>query len=197
MLKVGLTGGIGSGKSLIAEMFKLLGVPVIHADVTAKYLMEHDEALKAAISKLFGEEVYENGRLNRPFLASLVFKNKQRLEALNALVHPATVAYGKKWFAAQKFPYSIKEAAIFFESGTYVEMDKMIGVYAPADLRLKRAMERDAVSEEEIRKRMQHQMNEEEKMSRCDYVIQNDGTKSIIEQVLELNKVLIEISNCK
>lgn len=190
MLKVGLTGGIGSGKSLIAEMFKLLGVPVMHADATAKYLMEHDENLKAAISKLFGEEVYQNGRLNRPFLASLIFNDKPKLEALNALVHPATVAYGKKWFADQHFPYSIKEAAIFFESGTYVEMEKMIGVYAPVELRLKRAMDRDGVSEEQVRKRMQNQMNEEEKMKRCDYVIQNDGSRSIIEQVLQIHEKL-------
>jgi dephospho-CoA kinase len=190
MLKVGLTGGIGSGKSLITEMFKLLGVPVMHADAIAKYLMEEDKNLKAAIANLFGEEVYQNGRLNRPLLASLVFKDKQKLEALNALVHPATVAYGKKWFAEQKSPYSIKEAAIFFESGTYVEMDKMIGVYAPVELRLKRAVERDSVSEEEVKRRMQNQMDEEEKMSRCDYVIYNDGTKSIITQVLKIHEKL-------
>ena len=187
MLKVGLTGGIGSGKSLIAEMFKLLGVPVMHADATAKYLMEHDENLKAALTKTFGEKVYQNGRLSRPFLASLVFNNTQKLETLNALVHPATVAYSGKWFEKQAFPYAIKEAAIFFESGTYVEMNKMIGVYAPFEMRLKRTMERDGISEEEVKERMQHQMNEEEKMSRCDYVIQNDGSKSIIEQVLEIH----------
>lgn len=190
MLKVGLTGGIGSGKSLIAEMFRLLGVPVMHADAAAKYLMEHDESLKAAIVNLFGEEVYKNGRLNRPFLASLVFNDKQKLDSLNALVHPATVAYGKKWLEEQKASYAIKEAAIFFESGTYAEMDKMIGVYAPVELRLKRAMERDAVSEEEVKKRMQSQMDEEEKMSRCDYVIYNDGSRSVIQQVLELHEVL-------
>jgi len=193
MLKVGLTGGIGSGKSLIAEMFRLLGIPVMQADAAARYLMEEDEDLNAAIAHLFGKEVYQNGRLNRPFLASLVFNNKEKLQALNALVHPATVAYGKKWFAEQKAPYAIKEAAIFFESGTYVEMDKMIGVYAPLELRLKRAMQRDAVTEEEVKRRMQNQMDEEEKMARCDYIIQNDGTRSIIEQVLVLHKVLVEI----
>lgn len=191
MLKVGLTGGIGSGKSLITGMFELLGVPVTHADAAAKYLMEEDESLKASIVNLFGEEVYKNGRLNRPFLASLVFSNKQKLEALNALVHPATVAYGKKWFEEQKAPYVIKEAAIFFESGTYVEMDKMIGVYAPVELRLQRAMERDSVSEEEVKRRMRSQMGEEEKMSRCDYVIYNDGSRSVIQQVLKLHETLM------
>jgi dephospho-CoA kinase len=191
MLKVGITGGIGSGKSLVAEMFKVLGIPVLHADATAKFLMDSDSALKAAIINQFGEEVYQNGRLNRPFLASQVFSNKQKLESLNALVHPATIAYGKKWFDEQRAPYALKEAAIFYESGTYVEMDKMIGVYAPIELRLKRAMDRDHITKEEVEKRMQNQMNEEEKMKRCDFIILNDGSKSIIEQVLEVHELLV------
>lgn len=195
MLKVGLTGGIGSGKSLVAEMFKLLGVPVLHADDTARYLMENDEKLKLAIEQLFGKEVYQNGRLNRPFLASVVFNDKARLEQLNALVHPATIAYGREWAEKQTTPYIIKEAAIFFESGSYRDMDKMIGVYAPAELRLKRAMQRDKTTEAVIRARMDKQMNEEEKMSRCDYVIYNDGTKSIIDQVLFINMTLGKLAN--
>lgn len=197
MLKVGITGGIGSGKSLVAEMFKTLGIPVLHADAAAKFLMNADEALKAAIVDLFGEEVYQNGRLNRPFLSSVIFNDKDKLEALNAVVHPATIAYGKKWFENQHSSYAIKEAAIFYESGTYVEMDIMIGVYAPIEIRLKRAMERDAVAESDIRKRMENQMDETEKMSRCDYIILNDGTKSIIQQVLELHQKLITLARNK
>lgn len=192
MLKVGITGGIGSGKSMIAEMFKVLGIPVLHADETARFLMDTDAVLKAAIVKQFGEEVYKNGRLNRPFLGSQVFNNKQQLESLNALVHPATIAYSKKWFEAQHSVYVIKEAAIFYESGTYIEVDKMIGVYAPMEIRLKRAMERDHVSKEAIEKRMQNQMNEEEKMKRCDFVILNDGTRSVIQQVLEVHAILLK-----
>jgi dephospho-CoA kinase len=191
MLKVGLTGGIGSGKSLVAEIFKLLGIPVLHADDTARYLMEHDDKLKQNIADAFGEKVYENGRLNRPFLASVVFNDPQKLAKLNQLVHPATIAYSNKWAAEQQAPYLIKEAAIFFESGSYKEMDKMIGVYAPYALRLSRAMQRDGASEAEIQKRMDKQMNEEEKMSRCDYIIRNDETVSLIEQVLELHRKLI------
>ena len=194
MLKVGLTGGIGSGKSLVAELFKLLGIPVLHADEIAKYLMEHDEGLKQGISHAFGQQVYENGRLNRPFLASLVFGDATKLETLNRLVHPATIAYSGKWAAQQDTPYIIKEAAIFFESGSYKDMDKMIGVYAPYEVRLQRAMKRDKATEEEIRKRMDRQMNEEEKMSRCDYIIRNDESVSLIEQVLELHqKLLLQI----
>jgi dephospho-CoA kinase len=194
MLKVGLTGGIGSGKSLVAEMFKLLGVPVLHADDTARYLMENDTELKSAIGQLFGKEVYENGRLNRPFLASVVFNDKSRLEQLNALVHPATIAFGQQWAANQTAPYTIKEAAIFFESGSYKDMDKMIGVYAPVEMRLQRAMSRDNATEEVIRQRMDKQMNEEEKMKRCDFIIYNDETKSVIDQVLQLHEELLQLS---
>jgi dephospho-CoA kinase len=194
MLKVGLTGGIGSGKSLVAEMFKLLGVPVLHADDTARYLMEHDTKLKSAIGQLFGKEVYENGRLNRPFLASVVFNDKSKLEQLNALVHPATIAFAQQWAASQTTPYTIKEAAIFFESGSYKDMDKMIGVYAPVEMRLERAMRRDNVTAEVIRQRMDKQMNEEEKMKRCDFIIYNDGTRSVIDQVLSLHQQLLEIT---
>lgn len=194
MLKVGLTGGIGSGKSLVAEMFTLLGVPVLHADDTARYLMEEDAQLKSAIGQLFGKEVYENGRLNRPFLASVVFNDRLKLEALNALVHPVTIAFARQWVLSQTAPYILKEAAIFFESGSYRDMDKMIGVYAPVDVRLRRAMTRDKAGEDVIRKRMDRQMNEEEKMKQCDFVLYNDGSQSVIEQVLNLHRQLLVLS---
>jgi dephospho-CoA kinase len=191
MLKAGLTGGIGSGKSLVAEMFSILGIPVLNADATARFLTDTDAALKAAITVLFGEAIYQNGRLNRPFLASLVFNDKAQLQKLNNLVHPATVAYGQQWFKQQKdVPYVLKEAAIFFESGTYVEMDLMIGVSAPLELRLKRAMERDNITETEVRRRMDNQMDEAEKMKRCDYIIHNDGSQSVIQQVLKIHEAL-------
>jgi len=194
MLKAGITGGIGSGKSLVAEMFRILGIPVLNADDAAKHVMDTDEALKAAILGLFGEEVYQNGRLNRPFLSSVVFSDKEKLQALNALVHPATIAYGKRWMETQQAPYVLKEAAIFFESGSYVEMDKMIGVYAPPELRLERAMERDGADKAAIRRRMASQMDEEEKMRRCDYIIFNDGSRSVVDQVLQLHQALLALA---
>lgn len=194
MFRVGITGGIGSGKSLVAELFHVLGVPVLHADDTAKYLMEHDDELKASIIRHFGEKAYENGRLNRPFLASAVFGKPERLELLNSLVHPATIAWSERWAAAQTSPYTLKEAAIFFESGSYREMDRMIGVYAPEAMRLQRAMQRDGATEAAIRERMARQMNEDEKMSRCDFIIRNDGTQSVIAQVLRLHAELTALA---
>ncbi len=193
MLKVGITGGIGSGKSLIARMFGLLGVPVFNADEAAKYLMVHDQVLKNGLIAAFGQEVYKEGRLNRPFLSSMVFEHAEQLQQLNALVHPAVIAYGKAWMARQTTPYVLKEAALFFESGSFREMDKMIGVFAPEGMRLARATKRDGIGEEQIRKRMVNQMDEEEKMARCDYVLYNDETRSVIQQVRQLHAHLLQM----
>ncbi len=194
-MRVGLTGGIGSGKSLVASFFELLGVPVFRADDEAIYLMEHDPALQSEIIRVFGEKVYEKGRLNRPFLASLVFGNEKQLEILNSIVHPAVIAYGRQWALTQTAPYTIKEAAIFFESGSNKEMDRMIGVYAPESVRIERVMRRDGISDAEVRDRISKQMDDAEKMKRCDYVIQNDGSASVIEQVLSLHERLL--SQCR
>ncbi len=191
MMRVGLTGGIGSGKSLVASLFEILGVPVFRADDAAKYLMEHDAALRKRIIDVFGQDAYKEGRLNRPFLASVVFNDRKLLERLNGIVHPAVIAYGNDWAAKQSAPYTVKEAAIFFESGSYKEMDKMVGVYAPEKIRIERVQQRDGITETEVRARMAKQMNEEEKMSRCDYVIRNDETESLIEQVVGLHGVLL------
>ncbi len=193
-LKVGITGGIGSGKSIVAQVFALLHVPVLNADSIAKHLMDTDEQLKIAISSLLGTEAYKLGKLDRAFVASVVFNQPEKLAALNQLVHPVTIQYSEQWAQQQAAPYVLKEAAIFFESGSYKEMDKMIGVYAPKEMRLARAMKRDNTSEAEILRRLDKQMNEEEKMKRCDFVINNDGTKSVIQQVLDLHNELLQLA---
>lgn len=195
MLKVGVTGGIGSGKSVVCQVFKTLGIPVFDADAAARNLMEQDVALVANIKKLLGDNVYNAGKLQRDKVASLVFNHPQRLQALNALVHPATIAYGAQWIASQQTPYAIKEAAIFFESGSYKEMDAMIGVYAPEELRISRTMKRNNTSRAEVEKRIAQQMNEDEKMKRCDYVITNDDQTAIIPQVLTLHQTLLKKAN--
>lgn len=190
MRKVGITGGIGSGKSTVSKLFTLLGIPVLDADYTAKTLMETDEQVRNQIISAFGEQSYQNGRLNRPFLAQSVFVNPDKLAQLNVIVHPAVIQYSKHWMQAQQnVPYIIKEAAIFFESGSYKEMDIMIGVFTPLEMRIERVMQRNNIAREEVLQRMANQMNEDEKMKRCDYVIYNDGSQSLIQQVEKIDAI--------
>lgn len=191
MLKVGVTGGIGAGKSVVCRVFHTLGIPVFNADDTAKQLMETDPALVTAIQSLFGNNIYMDGRLDRKKLAAIVFEQPALLQQLNELVHPATIAYGNQWMATQTSPYVIKEAAIFFESGSYKEMDVMIGVSAPENIRINRAMQREGMTREKVLQRIASQMDDTEKMSRCDYVIINDDTTAIIPQVLHIHKALL------
>lgn len=191
MLKVGITGGIGSGKTTVCRIFHLLGIPVFYADDAARWLMDHDAALIDVIKALLGPEAYAGGRLDRAVVSSFVFNDPEKLQQLNALVHPAAIRYAAEWMAAQQTPYAIKEAAIFFESGSYREMDVMIGVYAPQELRISRAMERTHATREEILSRVARQMNEEDKMQRCDFVITNDNREAIVPQVLQLHELLL------
>lgn len=195
MLKVGVTGGIGAGKSVVCRVFQTLGIPVFNADDTAKQLMESDPALVTAIQSLFGSNIYIDGRLDRKNLAAIVFEQPALLQQLNALVHPVTIAYGNQWMAAQTAPYVIKEAAIFFESGSYKEMDVMIGVSAPENIRISRALEREGMTREKVMQRIASQMDDAEKMSRCDYVVVNDGGTAIIPQVLNIHQKLLAKSS--
>jgi dephospho-CoA kinase len=192
MLKVGITGGIGSGKSVVCQVFKTLGIPVFSADDAALYVMTHDAVLVQSIKQLLGSESYKDGKPNRPHIAALVFQQPELLQQLNSLVHPATIAYGQQWMETQITPYVIKEAAIFFESGSYKDMDVMVGIYAPKKVRLQRAMQRDGATEEKILQRMANQMDEAEKMRRCDYIIANDNNTAVLPQVLSLHKTLLE-----
>jgi dephospho-CoA kinase len=191
MLKVGITGGIGSGKSTVCQVFRTLGIPVFYADEAARWLMEHDAKIVSAITALLGAEAYTAGKLNRTFVASVAFREPEKLQQLNAITHPATIQYARDWMERQTTPYAIKEAAIFFESGSNKDVDVMIGVYAPAALRLQRAMQRDGATREKIAARMAQQMNEEEKMKLCDYVITNDDVQAVIPQVLAIHQQLL------
>ncbi|MEY4553512.1 MAG: hypothetical protein RL099_1840 [Bacteroidota bacterium] len=188
MLKIGITGGIGAGKSTVAGIFKVLGVPVFDADATAKNILNTDPILREQIAAAFGSETYKNGLLDRKYLATLVFNNPNQLAKLNALVHPATIEAADKW--ASRFTdklYIIKEAALLFEAGTNEGLDYIIGVTAPVELRIKRVMARDQVSREEVLSRMQHQLDDTEKMKRCDFVIDNSDASLVIPQVLALH----------
>lgn len=197
MLRIGLTGGIGSGKTTVAKIFELLGVPVYYADDEAKRIMTGNESLKKEIQKYFGEAAYVNGELNRDFLASKVFNDKGKLELLNSIVHPATLSDADEWFDRQTTPYAIKEAALIFEAGSEKNLEYVIGVHAPAELRIKRSMERDNVSRDKVIERMNRQMDEEEKMKLCDFVLKNDEQELLIPQVLALHEKLVAIADQK
>jgi dephospho-CoA kinase len=198
MLKIGLTGGIGSGKTTVAKVFEVLGIPVYYADEAAKELMHTNELLKQQLILHFGKETYlEGGQLNRKHLSSIVFNNKEKLELLNSLVHPATIADAKEWFSKQQAPYVIKEAALLFESGTAEGLDYIIGVTAPTALRIKRVMERDGVTAEEVKRRMTNQVDEVIKMKLCDFVVHNNEQELLLPQALALHNELIKRSTEK
>jgi dephospho-CoA kinase len=188
MLRIGLTGGIGSGKSVVAGIFETLGIPVYYADHAAKRLMNTDPALKKLVIEHFGEAAYVNDQLDRKYLAEIVFNDREKLDRLNAITHPATMEDAEKWMKKQQTPYCIKEAALLFESGAAGQLDKIIGVYAPQNIRVRRVMERDKVSEAEVMKRIRRQINEEMKMKLCDFVINNNEEELLRPQVLNLHE---------
>lgn len=200
MLRIGITGGIGSGKTTVAKIFEVLGVPVYYADVAAKRLMNEDELLQQNIISHFGSAIFENKQLNRGLLASIVFNDPEKLSLLNSIVHPVTIADAEKWMKqvakadGKETPYAIKEAALLFESGAQKKLDYVIGVNAPYKLRLQRAMQRDNLSKEEIESRMVKQMDETKKMNLCNFIITNDEVQLLIPQVLELHKKLVHSS---
>lgn len=191
MLKVGLTGGMGSGKTTVSQIFQTLGIPVYNADEAARKLMKSDESIRKAIISAFGEESYKGTMLNRSFIISSVLHDDKKLAVLNEIVHPVIISDAEKWLMFQNGAYAIKEAAILFESGADKFLDYVIGVTAPENIRIKRVKERDHRSEKEIREWMMRQMDEKEKISRCDFVISNDGKIPLIPQVLKIHKILL------
>lgn len=194
MLRIGLTGGIGSGKSTVARIFEVLGIPVYDADSASKKLMIENNELKNQIKNSFGKGAYTDGELNRRYLAEQVFSDSQKMALLNSLVHPATIKDAEQWMKKQKAPYLIKEAALIFESGSQKQLDYVIGVKSPLALRLHRTIQRDNVSTEQVKARMEMQMDEAIKMRLCDYVIINDEQQMILPQVLELHEKFLKMS---
>ncbi|RYD51149.1 MAG: dephospho-CoA kinase [Sphingobacteriales bacterium] len=188
MLTIGVTGGIGSGKTTVCRIFEVLGSPVFYADAAAREVMETNLNLRRQIIELLGPETYPNGVLDRKAIAAKVFGVPELLEALNALVHPATaLAWQQFQEEHSEAPYLLKEAAILFESGAHTTVQQTICVTAPEALRLARAMARDNVLEEAIRSRMARQLSEAERNSRCDFVIVNDDVQALLPQVLQLD----------
>ena len=193
MIRVGITGGIGSGKSTVAKVFEVLGIPVYYADDAAKSIMNEDEELQQKIKIQFGEQVYKNGQLNRKALADIVFNDPAKLQLLNALVHPATLKDAELWMEKQTTPYAIKEAALIFESGAQEQLDYVIGVHAPAPLRIQRTIHRDGISRDEVMARMNKQIDETIKLRLCNFVITNDEQQLLIPQVMALHQHLLSL----
>lgn len=197
MLRIGITGGIGSGKTTAAAIFELLGIPVYHADIAARRLMQEDPSLRKSIMEAYGEESYAEGTLNRKYLASIVFHSAEATRKLNELVHPYTLNDSARWMrlqATHHIPYCLKEAALIFESGAEKDLDYVIGVEAPLSIRIARVLKRDHISEEEIKSRISRQMEESDKMKRCDFRLINDEKNLLIPQVIELHEKLLSLA---
>ena len=190
MKRIGLTGNIGSGKTTVASCFEILGIAVFNADKQAKLLMNKDVYLKQSLIAEFGKEVYLDNELNRKYLSKLAFNDDLVLKRLNALVHPVVQNTFEKWSIQQSGAYVIKEAAILFESNTYQSLDAIICISCPEEIRLKRILKRDNLSEKEVRQRMRHQWAEEKKISLSDYVITNDNSCLVMPQILSVHSAL-------
>ncbi len=195
MIKVGITGGIGSGKSIISMAFSKLGIPVYNADISAGILMNNDPNIINGLITKFGRSIYSKSELNRKKLAEIIFTDKEALKYVNGLVHPIVGKDSEKWYLSnQHNPYVIKEAALFFESGSYKELDLIITVTAPLKLRYKRIIERDGITLDQVKKRMENQLSDEEKLKKSDFVIINDDKRSVIDQILFIHQ---QICNSK
>jgi dephospho-CoA kinase len=196
-LAIGLTGGIGSGKSTVARIFEVLGVPVYYADLATRNLVNTDEVLKEKIIAAFGKASYRDDQLDRGYIADIVFQDPEKLNLLNQLTHPATIEHANQWMRKQHVPYAIKEAALIFESGSGAHLDYVIGVSAPLPLRLLRIMKRDHTTREKVLERMSRQIDEGIKMKLCDFVIMNDEQQLLIPQVIALHEQLLSVAKKK
>lgn len=189
---VGLTGGIGSGKTTVAKMFETLGIAVYISDKEAINLVENDPEVRRKITEIFGELAYENGKYNRKYIADIVFKDKDKLLKINEIIHPAVALHFLQWKEKQTSPYVIKEAAILFESGSFRQCDFIITVVAPEEEKIRRVTQRDAVSEENVRLRMKNQWSDAEKIKLSDEVINNINIEETLLKVKEIHSNLIK-----
>jgi len=191
MKKVGVTGGIGSGKSLVCRIFRCLNVPVFSADNEAKTLLETDPEIRLALTGFFGKKLYYSGKLNKKMLAGIIFSDRKNLNIVNNAVHPAVLEQFTKWCTYQtKSAYVIMEAAIIFETGTDSFLDKVINISAPEAIRIERVCNRDSVSKEKVIERINNQLTEKERKEKADINLVNDGKMMLLPQVLEVHKLL-------
>ncbi len=189
MIKVGITGGIGSGKSTICQFFRSIGIPVFEADIEAKKLVSNSESIRYQLKALFGSDIYlPNKTIDRKKLASLIFNSPPLLQKVNNIIHPEVRKYFETWCEKQQTPYIIHEAAIMFESGFYEMMDYTVLVTAPEEIRIQRVMEREKTDADSVRARMEKQWKDEKKAELADFIIRNDGTELVVPQLVKLDK---------
>lgn len=192
MVIIGLTGGIGSGKTTVAKEFEKLGIPVYIADKEAKALMNRSKVIKRKLRALFGEEAYKNDILNRPFLASKIFNDKALLEKMNAIVHPKVASHFNRWLKKQDAIYVLKEVAILFENGSYKDCDYVITVTANQEERISRVIKRDESTRKKVLAIISNQISEEEKIKKSDFVIYNDDLQETIKSVKTTHKKILK-----
>lgn len=198
MLKIGITGGIGTGKTFVCTIFKQFDIPIYNADKAAKELVESDKKLKEKIIDAFGSESYmRTGAYNIEFIRKIIFHDENKKKTINQIIHPAVLNDSQQWFKKmqlQNFPYAIKEAALLFESKSNVDLDKIIVVHAPIELRIQRLMLRDHITESEVLLKINSQQPQDEKVKLADYIIANDDVHPVIPQVYKLHHLLIQLS---
>ena len=192
MKLVGLTGGIGSGKTTISKYFESLGIPVYIADVEAKALMNRSKVIKRKLTALFGNEAYVDGKLNRTFLASKIFNDKALLSKMNSIVHPKVASHFKRWLKKQDAPYILKEVAIIFENNLENQYDLIITIVADENLRIERLLKRDNTSKEKIEAIIKNQLSDTEKIKKSDFVISNNDLETAKQQALKIHKQLLQ-----
>ena len=189
---VGITGGIGSGKSIVARIFKTLGVPVYNSDVRSKELLNTNSKLKSRLIEQFGKEIYTSSGIDRKHFASIIFNDKKLLEISNSIIHPFVKNDFEVWISLQDFPYTIKESAILFETDIYKQLDKIVLVTASEELRIKRVVERDQIPEKVVLERIKNQWEDAKKILLADFIIINDETELLLPQVLKIHQVLLK-----
>lgn len=192
MWNIGITGGIGSGKTTVCKIFELWGIPVYYADKEAKNLLWKNTQVKEKVKELLGTQAYfKNGRPDRAYIAQKIFCDKSYLEGINAIVHPAVRADASQWFQKQKLcfpqiPFALQEAALLVESGSYKKLDKLIVVTCPEHIRIERVMKRDRISEDEVKKKLTNQWPESSKVAVADFIIINDGFHLLLPQIWDI-----------
>ncbi|MGL4364517.1 MAG: dephospho-CoA kinase [Bacteroidales bacterium] len=196
MIKVGITGGIGSGKTFICKALQLLSIPIFFSDCETKAMYNDTPDIQSALIAIFGKDIFnESNRLNRRKLAQLVFNTPSLLEQLNMIAHPAIAKRFLNWVNQQTAPYVVQEAALIFETNSCCYLDKVIGVIAPERLRIERVIQRDHITEYEIKQRIMHQLSNDEIKCKSDFVIINDGKEVLLPQILQIHKALLNMSN--